>query len=208
MNELLLADRVAIDRTQYTVAAQTTDALDLVIRPGDMFVVAGPALSGKSRLLAVLAGIIAPDAGTVTTAHPHCCNLVPQHIALIDGLTIRDNILLATIVDPEVATPADWYDEVVGRLELEGIVDRRPQQTSYGQQHRAMLARSLCSRSDVLLVDEPFDHQDPEMATEIGILLHDYANDGHACITALRRARPEIWQSPDVTTIDIGRRAP
>ena len=187
------------------LAPPDAPAIDLTLRGGDLCVIAGEALSGKSRLLAVLAGIIAPDTGVVEHARPGACNLVPQHIALVAGISVADNIQLASIMNSTPGPPRDWYDEVIDRLDLREFLERRPDQTSYGQQHRTMLARSLCARPDVLLADEPFDHQDPEMADEIARLMSDYAAAGHACVVALRRGTPSAWLAAGPVVIRLGR---
>lgn len=89
----------------------------------------------------------------------------------------------------------------IGRRAAVGIW-RAPLEASYGECHRVMLARSLCTQPSVLFVDEPFAHQDPEMCDSIIGLLRFHASsaDDTCCVVACRRYDAVLWGKPaDVT---------
>ena len=89
----------------------------------------------------------------------------------------------------------------IGRRAAVGIW-RAPLEASYGDCHRVMLARSLCTQPSVLFVDEPFAHQDPEMCDSIIGLLRFHASsaDETCCVVACRRYDAVLWGKPaDVT---------
>lgn len=101
--------------------------------------------------------------------------------------------------------PPDWTDAVIANLGLGHLMQRTPREASYGECHRVMLARSLCTQPSVLLVDEPFAHQDPEMCdSTIGLLgLHASAVDDTCCVVACRRYDSVVWGKPADVTLAV-----
>ena len=101
--------------------------------------------------------------------------------------------------------PPDWTDAVIANLGLGHLMQRTPREASYGECHRVMLARSLCTQPSVLLVDKPFAHQDPEMCdSTIGLLgLHASAVDDTCCVVACRRYDSVVWGKPADVTLAV-----
>jgi putative ABC transport system ATP-binding protein len=129
----------------------------LVVRPGDVLAVTGPSGTGKSTLVSILAGWDRPSSGTVE--RPARTVFVPQRLALLDTLTVLDNIALAAL---------DRADEVPGlaaALAVDHLLDRFPNETSLGERQRIGVARALHARAAVMLLDEPTAHQDAEHTT-------------------------------------------
>ncbi len=150
----------------------------------DFAALTGPTGSGKSSLLAAIAGQVVPAGGTVTTARGG--GLDPADIAwaaqtplLLPG-TLAENIALAR---PE-ATP-DEIARVAGRVGLDTVItargglglmlDHRGSGLSGGERRRIGLARALLSRRPLLLCDEPTADLDPESAAAIVALLREVA---------------------------------
>jgi putative ABC transport system ATP-binding protein len=137
------------------------DAVDAEIPRGAAAIV-GPSGSGKSTLLRLLNRLADPDSGTVAfDGRPiveydplelrRRVSLVPQLPALLDG-TVRSNLAYAAKL---AATELDCE----GSLRLAGLdpgyAERDVTKLSVGEQQRAMLARALAQRPEVLLLDEP-----------------------------------------------------
>jgi putative ABC transport system ATP-binding protein len=173
--------------------AETVTALDdvsLTLRPGELTVAAGPSGSGKTTLLSIIAGFEVADAGEVRFADPlpagstpaaltwrHLA-FVPQGLALLDELTVRENVEVPLLLDPS-ADPGVTADELLAQLEIAHLADRYPSLTSGGEQQRTAVARALRLRPPLLLGDEPTGHQDRgRIDLLIGILRqHAYAGN-------------------------------
>jgi ABC-type lipoprotein export system ATPase subunit len=126
----------------------------LAVQAGDVLAVTGPSGTGKSTLVSILAGWDEPSSGTVD--RPVRTVFVPQRLALLDTLTVRDNIALAAI---------DRTDEVAAlaaALAVDHLLDRFPGETSMGERQRIGVARALHAHAAVTLLDEPTAHQDAD----------------------------------------------
>jgi len=124
----------------------------LTVRAGDVLAVTGPSGTGKSTLVSILAGWDEPTEGTVERSATTV--FVPQRVALVDTLTVLDNIALAA------GDRTDQVAELAAALAVDHLLDRFPGETSLGERQRVGLARALHARSAVTILDEPTAHQD------------------------------------------------
>ncbi|MCX7272640.1 MAG: ABC transporter ATP-binding protein [Burkholderiales bacterium] len=136
--------------------------LDLELAPGDIHCLVGRSGCGKTTLLKLAAGLLPPDAGSVTIrgAPPHdrrAVGFVFQQPTLLDWLSVRDNVLLPVSLQHR-PTDADRAvaDALLAQLGLAPYGARFPRQLSGGQQSRVALARALLLQPPLLLLDEPF----------------------------------------------------
>ena len=137
---------------------------------GHRLAVVGPSGSGKSVTLRVLAGLLGPDAGTVTyggvdvsrtAPERRRLGYVPQGFGLIPGRTVWQQAVFGVHADPARAA---WWLET---LHLDGLLDRLPEQLSGGQRQRVSLARALAGDPRVVLLDEPFSALDAPVRAEL-----------------------------------------
>jgi ABC-type Fe3+/spermidine/putrescine transport system ATPase subunit len=137
---------------------------------GHRLAVVGPSGSGKSVTLRVLAGLLGPDAGTVTyggvdvsrtAPERRRVGYVPQGFGLLPGRTVWQQTVFGVHADPARAA---WWLET---LHLDGLLDRRPEQLSGGQRQRVSLARALATDPRVVLLDEPFSALDAPVRAEL-----------------------------------------
>jgi putative ABC transport system ATP-binding protein len=179
--------------------AETVDALaDVSLRlyPGELTVAAGPSGSGKTTLLSIVAGFERADSGRVTAHPPLPAGLpldrltwryvafVPQALALLDELTVAENIDLPARLDPGASPPAEqWSTEhLLDLLEIRHLAGRYPSLTSGGEQQRTALARALRLRPPLLLADEPTGHQDRSRVDLVLGILRQHAYAGYAVL--------------------------
>jgi putative ABC transport system ATP-binding protein len=164
--------------------------VDLTLLAGTLTVAHGPARSGKTTLVQLLATWLPATTGEVTfsttTSAPPA--VVPQALALLDELTVKENITFADRVERGDQTLDDHAVAVVKHLGLQHLLDRSVQEISIGERQRVMIARALAGRPQVLLVDEPTAHQDAANAARIFALLRDTADQGGAVLLATREA--------------------
>jgi ABC-type cobalamin/Fe3+-siderophores transport system ATPase subunit len=146
------------------------DGVRLTVEPGGWLAVIGPNGSGKSTLLRSVLGFH-PHQGQVridgvpTTGMPRrdrarCMAYAPQTPVLPEGVTTRDYVTLGrTPHRPLLSAPRGVDRQVVAdvmdRLGLGPMAERRLVTLSGGEQHRAVLARALAQQPRVLLLDEP-----------------------------------------------------
>jgi len=124
----------------------------LTVEAGDVLAVTGPSGTGKSTLVSVLAGWDSPTSGTVE--RPARTVFVPQRLALLDTLTVQDNIALAD------QARSDEVGMLAAALAVDHLLDRFPGEISLGERQRVGLARALHARAPVTILDEPTAHQD------------------------------------------------
>ncbi|NDD53563.1 ATP-binding cassette domain-containing protein [bacterium] len=173
-----------------------TRALDLTIEKGDFLAIIGRSGEGKSVLLKQLIGLITPDAGTVTidgvniTALKgrakqsvfHTCGYVFQFAALLDSLTVLENVALPLLEEGKALVEAEPL--VIEKLKSVGlsaeILNRYPDELSGGMKKRVGLARTLMLSPKVLLYDEPTTGLDPITVRLIHELIKKTHEEQHA----------------------------
>ncbi|MDO5533404.1 MAG: thiol reductant ABC exporter subunit CydC [Propionibacteriaceae bacterium] len=141
-------------------AVPLASGLDLRVDPGEMVAVVGPSGVGKTTLAATVLGLIPPVAGTVD-------------VSGTIGYLAQDTHVFSTSVAENVrigrrdATDADVTDALArARLDLDParLVGEMGTALSGGEQRRLGLARILVGDAQVLVLDEPTEHLDPETA--------------------------------------------
>jgi sulfate/thiosulfate transport system ATP-binding protein len=144
---------------------------------GSLTALLGPSGSGKSTLLRIIAGLEAPDRGSVligeenvtdTPARKRGVGFVFQHYAPFKHMTVHDNVAFGLTVRkrPKAEIRARVH-ELLGLVRLDGLAERYPSQLSGGQLQRMALARALAPQPNVLLLDEPFGALDAQVRGEL-----------------------------------------
>lgn len=136
--------------------------------------VLGPSGSGKTTLLSLIAGIVNPDAGTVSLngrslgslpIDKRQTGLVFQDGALFPHMTAHENI------DYAAADPGR-VGELASLLELSDVLEKRPPALSGGEKQRVALARTLAADPEALLLDEPLSSLDAPIRRRLRGELH------------------------------------
>jgi putative ABC transport system ATP-binding protein len=186
-----------VESVSYRRAGQLIlDRVDLDVSAGDSLAVVGPSGSGKSSLLALLAGLERPDSGRVH--RPGGADLrtgvVLQGYGLVSVLTGAENVevplqagLAGALAPDEVRAAAAAALEAVG---LSDVADHLVEELSGGQQQRVAVARALVIEPDVLLADEPTAELDHDMKQRVVDLLLAVAGRGGIAVIATHD--PEI----------------
>ena len=145
------------------------DGLDLSVGRGEFVCLVGASGCGKTTLLNLVAGLDRPTAGTIETSGLRTA-LMFQEAALFPWLTVAGNIELPLrLRGVGRAERRRRAAELLDRVRLGGVGERRPHELSGGMRQRAALARSLAQDAELLLMDEPFGALDA-MTRDI---LHD-----------------------------------
>ncbi|KQP01501.1 ABC transporter ATP-binding protein [Leifsonia sp. Leaf264] len=159
---------------------------DITVRPGRLHCVAGRSGSGKTSVLRVAAGLVAPSEGrvlwdgldlagladdAVTRLRRERVGFLDQSGALIDGMSVLENVMVPAVPARRVR---ELGERAIGLLDRVGIADRasaRPAELSGGERQRAALARALLLSPQLLIVDEPTAGLDRATADDIIELL-------------------------------------
>jgi sulfate/thiosulfate transport system ATP-binding protein len=155
--------------------------VSFTVNTGELVALLGPSGSGKTTLLRIIAGLEAPDAGTVLfegldaterSAKDRGVGFVFQHYALFRHMTVFENVAFGLRVRRRDQRPAAdeikrRVNELLGLVQLDYLGDRYPSQLSGGQRQRVALARALAVEPKVLLLDEPFGALDAKVRQEL-----------------------------------------
>ena len=158
----------------------------LEVHEGETLVVIGYSGSGKSVALKHIVGLLEPDAGEVEVdgrivhlldrhelSHlRETIGYVFQFAALLDSMTVRENILLGLrrrgLAEAEME---DRVAESLALVDLRGTEDRFPAELSGGMRKRVGIARAMALRPRYILYDEPTTGLDPVTAATIDQLM-------------------------------------
>lgn len=143
--------------------------VDLLVDGPQLVALAGRSGSGKSTLCHLIAGLGAPQSGQILLdgrpAHEitdwGLVSLLPQRLALVEELSIAENVLLPTVLVAGRGSTAGG-ERLIDALGLGELAGRRAKQVSLGEQQRTALARSLVLHPRLAVLDEPTGHQDDE----------------------------------------------
>ena len=148
---------------RYVRAGRTIlDDVSISAYPYEVLAITGPSGSGKSSLLALLAGLESPDGGSITRAReyrgegvPPGYGLVLQGYGLVSVLTAAENVeVVLQGQRVERNELRDRAEDVLAAVGLAEVTDHLVEQLSGGQQQRVAIARALVIEPVVLLADE------------------------------------------------------
>lgn len=185
-------------------ACVALDIPALTIKPGERLAVIGPNGSGKSTLLRLLAGVLAPDTGTVQTGNLQRGEIgyLPQQPYAFD-LSVQKNVELALERESDREKMAQEALERVGLLHL---WKARANRLSGGETQRMALARVLAKPRKLLLLDEPTASTDIQAMELIERAILDYVEQTGCTLVFSSHAPSQAMRlSTRVLALDGGR---
>jgi general L-amino acid transport system ATP-binding protein len=170
--------------------------IDLQVAPGERIVICGPSGSGKSTLVRTV-NLLEPfqqghlhvcgvdiDADEITRAARLAVNrrvgMVFQQFNLFPHMTVLQNLTVGPVWGGGVSR-TEAHERAMHYLQRVGLLDqanKHPAQLSGGQQQRVAIARTLCTKPQVVLFDEPTASLDPEMVNEVLQTMESLAGEG------------------------------
>jgi NitT/TauT family transport system ATP-binding protein len=143
--------------------------LNFSLADGEFVSIVGASGCGKTTLLRMLEGLIAPSAGSICLdgkpidGAGHGRAMVFQQDRLLPWRNVLNNVLLGPEIRGRVGTAErDQAEEYIRLVGLRGFEKHYPHELSGGMRQRVNLARALTARTDVLLLDEPFASLDAQ----------------------------------------------
>ncbi|MGX9899527.1 ABC transporter ATP-binding protein [Arthrobacter sp. SA17] len=203
---------------------QALRGIDVDVHRGEVLAVMGPSGSGKSTLLHCLAGVIAPDQGTVTYTpsgrgaveisalnEPKRSRLrlaefgfVFQFGQLLPELTALDNVSVPLLLGGTKRTEAlQRSGELLDRLGLDGMGAKLPGELSGGQVQRVAVARALVTNPAVLFADEPTGSLDSLASENVLTLMLELVREvGTTVVMITHDARTAAYADREVMVRD------
>ncbi|MFI5610708.1 ABC transporter ATP-binding protein [Amycolatopsis sp. NPDC051903] len=216
MTEPLLA---ANDLEKSFGPTQALRGAGVSVAPGEVLAIMGPSGSGKSTLLHCLAGIVRPDAGTITYGGRDLVAMgdrersalrrtefgfVFQFGQLVPELTCLENVALplrlAKVARRKAETTArEWLE----RLEVADVAAKRPGDVSGGQGQRVAVARALVTRPKVVFADEPTGALDSLNGEKVMRMLTGAARETDAAVVLVtHEARVAAYSDQEIVVRD------
>jgi putative ABC transport system ATP-binding protein len=172
---------------------RAVDGVTLEIAPGELVALYGPSGSGKSTLLGLIAGLIAPDHGSIDFGGRDIARLSPRESAeyrrrdvglvsqefhLMPGASALDNAMIKLpVLGFSLREAREKTLPWLARVGLSERAEHRPEQLSMGERQRITIARALVGEPRLLLADEPTGNLDSTRSKEILALLRDLCHE-------------------------------
>lgn len=158
-------------------ATEVLHGLNLRIARGQLAALLGPSGCGKSTLLRAIAGLNSIDEGEIIIDGKRVDGLAPkdrglgmvfQHYALFPNMNVLDNVKFGLEMKGVDKKTRDMEaKKMIDLVGLAGKEEAYPANLSGGQQQRVALARSLVTKPDVLLLDEPLSALDAQIRVQL-----------------------------------------
>jgi len=188
--------------------------VDLRIVSGEFIACVGPSRSGKSLLVELAAGLVAPESGRVLILGQDWndgsddalssvrlrVGTVLQQPGLLSNMTLFNNVLLPLRYHRGALSDRHREQAVMAQLERLGLVpmrDRFPAELNQGEARRAAIARALILEPDILLLDDPIAGLDADMVLALQGYIEEYRTRRSLTVVAALRAFSPFLQAAD-----------
>jgi phospholipid/cholesterol/gamma-HCH transport system ATP-binding protein len=196
--------------------------INLEIQKGEIVSIMGQSGSGKTTMLKLLTGLIKPTSGQIIIDDVDITQLkeneldkvrlkmglVFQYAALLDSLTVYDNIVFAVArhrKDVKKAELDSLVRDLLDQVELKDIENRFPSELSGGMQKRVGLARALAMEPSIVFYDEPTSGLDPITSNTIDELIMETRKRHEVTSVVVSHHLPSIFRISDhIAMLDKG----
>ncbi|MGC8609701.1 MAG: ABC transporter ATP-binding protein, partial [Thermoplasmata archaeon] len=165
----------------YNKGVKALDDVTIEVNDKEFFIVLGPSGSGKTTTIRIAAGLETPTSGKVFLDEKEITDYPPkdrdiamvfQSYALYPFLNVRNNIAFPLKARKMNKKDIDAkVEEVAKLLQIEDLLDRKPEEISGGQRQRVALGRALVRDAKVYLMDEPLSNLDAKLRSSMRVEL-------------------------------------
>ena len=185
----------AVRLTKTFGGATAVDALDLMIKAGEIFCLLGANGAGKTTTINLFLNFVAPTAGEARISglnvvdHPletkKRLAYIPEQVTLYRNLSGLENLRFFSRL---AAAAVDGDPELLGILSQAGLTEAQSRQRvstySKGMRQKIGVAITMAKRAEALLLDEPTSGLDPKAANDFSVLVTNLAKSGVAILMA------------------------
>lgn len=161
MNNILEVNNLS--KTYHTLKDEicAVDNFSYELKNGEYVSIVGPSGCGKSTILSILCGLEKPSNGSFKFNNNKTVGYMLQQDCLFDWLTILDNCLLGLKVKKMLNKDSKEYViKLLSTYGLKDFINSYPSSLSGGMRQRVALIRTLATKPDILLLDEPYSALD------------------------------------------------
>ena len=211
MSEILRLHDVSREYVRGGAPFMAVNSVSLTIESGDFVNVIGRSGSGKSTLVNIAAGMLSPTSGSVELFGEELAGkddaylsrlrndkigFIPQGMSLLSNLTVLENVVLPFFMYPHSGDGEGYGRNMLGKMEILHLADSYPGELSGGEMRRAVIARALVNRPEILIADEPTSDLDIISAQNIMNIFTGLNSEGLALLVV----------SHDLEAVRYGRR--
>lgn len=194
--------------------------IDLTVREGDVIGIAGKSGSGKTSLLHIISGLLAPTKGTRTIMrqdlskldNPQLSHLREKHLGFIfqtpnllaDFSPIENIALPLIIAGATYQTACESAHSMMEKLAIAHLADRKTGDLSGGEKQRVNIARAIIHKPRIVFADEPTGSLDQDNAENIQQVLFSLQKNTHCALVLVSHDRQFVAQAKRQLILDKG----
>ena len=210
--------RLALEEIKrYYGRVKALDGASLSVASAEVHALLGENGAGKSTLMKIAFGLDRPDSGTITIegtpirirsprdAMSHGIAMVQQHFALVEAMTVAENVALGSAGQLDLDSTAELIRRISGDaglpLEPEALVSS----LAIGAQQRLEIVKALTRKARVLILDEPTAVLSPSEASDLLAWARRFADAGGTVILIAHKLKEVLSVADRVTVLRRGR---
>jgi branched-chain amino acid transport system ATP-binding protein len=191
--------------------------ITFAVAPGQIVGLIGPNGAGKTTFFNALVGLVRPDSGSIRLDGADIAGLKPhrvarlgmtktfQNVALFADSTVLDNVLTAGLLRHGVKEARGLAVRCLERVGLSAIAGKRAGDLSFPERARVELARALCTRPKVLLLDEVMAGLNAVEMTDVMNLIRTLRDNGLTLIIVEHHMRAIMAVCERILVLNFGR---
>tara|TARA_B100000427_G_C15514470_1_gene597599 strand:- start:1089 stop:1832 length:744 start_codon:yes stop_codon:yes gene_type:complete len=191
MNKLrILNNGLAINKISKSFGnKQVVKDVSLSIKKGEIVGLLGPNGAGKTTIFYIVVGLLKPDTGSIILDKINISDLpiylrgqkgisyLPQEPSIFRGMNVEDNLMsIIEIIEKDKSKHSIILENLLNEFDIDHVRKSKSIVLSGGERRRLEIARTLASKPDYLLLDEPLTGIDPVSIDEIKIIIQKLKN--------------------------------
>ena len=206
MNEILKVNNLFKSYNSLNGEVKAVNDVSFSIKSGEFVSIIGPSGCGKSTILNILAGLDNDYSGAVTFRKDIRVSYMLQEDALFPWLSVFDNACLGLKVEKKLTKEnISYVKELLSKYGLEDFINKKVNDLSGGMRQRVALIRTIATKPNLVLLDEPFNGLDNDGVEKMRELFLALRAQGKTIILASHNQTDINTLCDEVFEIDAGK---